>query len=70
VPMLAVTTIQYALHSLNHLVDIDRAHPAWTGYFDFFSLAIATVLLASLWRAAAREAQRPARVAGGGQARR
>ena len=39
VPVLAVTTIQFALHSLNHLVDIGNAHPRWTGYFDFFSLA-------------------------------
>jgi hypothetical protein len=48
VPVLAVTTVQFALHSLNHLVDIDRAHPQWTGYFDFFSLLASTVLLAGL----------------------
>lgn len=58
VPVLALTTIQYALHSVNHLVDIGNAHPAWTGYFDFFSLAAATVLLAWLWRIAALEARR------------
>jgi hypothetical protein len=52
VPMLAVTTVQFALHSINHLVDIDKAHPAWTGYFDFFSLALSTVLLAALVRLA------------------
>jgi hypothetical protein len=56
VPVLAVTTIQYALHSLNHLLDIGKAHPAWNGYFDFFSLAAATVLLAWLWRTAAAQA--------------
>jgi hypothetical protein len=55
VPVLAVTTIQYALHSVNHLLDIDKAHPAWDGYFDFGSLAAATVLLAWLWRTAAAE---------------
>ncbi len=55
-PVLALTTIQYALHSVNHLIDIGKAHPAWNGYFDFFSLAAATVLLAWLWRVAAREA--------------
>jgi hypothetical protein len=59
VPVLAVTTLQYALHSVNHLVDITKAHPAWTGYFDFFSLAAATVLLAWLWRVAALQARRP-----------
>ncbi len=52
VPVLALTTVQFALHSVNHLVDIDRAHPAWAGYFDFFSLASSTLLLAYLWRAA------------------
>jgi hypothetical protein len=52
VPMLALMTIQYALHSVNHLIDIGNAHPAWEGYFDFFSLTLATVLLARLWRAA------------------
>jgi hypothetical protein len=57
VPMLALMTIQYALHSLNHLIDIGKAHPAWNGYFDFFSLAAATVLLAWLWRTAAIEAR-------------
>jgi hypothetical protein len=57
VPALAVTTIQYALHSVNHLLDIDKAHPAWDGYFDFGSLAAATVLLAWLWRTAAAEAR-------------
>lgn len=57
VPVLAVTTIQYALHSVNHLLDIGRAHPAWTGYFDFASLAAATLLLAWLWRTALAEAR-------------
>ncbi len=57
VPMLALMTIQYALHSVNHLIDIGKAHPAWNGYFDFFSLAVAAVLLAWLWRRAVLEAR-------------
>lgn len=57
VPVLAVTTAQFALHSINHLVDIERSHPAWNGYFDFFSLALSTVLLAALLRGAARSAR-------------
>jgi hypothetical protein len=52
VPMLAITTLQFALHSVNHLVDIGRAHPEWNGYFDFFSLAAATLVLAWLLRTA------------------
>ncbi len=47
VPVLAVVSVQFALHSLNHLIDIGSAHPAWTGYFDFFSLAASSALL--LW---------------------
>ena len=53
--MLALMTIQYALHSVNHLIDIGSAHPAWEGYFDFVSLALSTVLLAWLWRLAAAQ---------------
>jgi hypothetical protein len=60
VPMLAVTTLQFALHSLNHLLDIGAAHPSWTGYADFFSLAATTLLLAWLWRMARSESSRPA----------
>ncbi len=58
VPVLALATIQFALHSLNHLLDVGNAHPAWAGYFDFFTLAAATVLLARLWRAASIENER------------
>jgi hypothetical protein len=57
VPVLALTCLQYTLHSVNHLVDIGKAHPAWNGYLSFFSLAAATVLLAWLWRTAALDAQ-------------
>jgi hypothetical protein len=52
VPMLAISTVQFALHSVNHLVDIERAHPAWNGYFDFFALAVTTIVLAWLLRLA------------------
>jgi hypothetical protein len=55
VTMLALMTMQYALHSVNHLVDIGKAHPAWNGYFDFFSLAAAAVVLAWLWHRAVLE---------------
>jgi hypothetical protein len=59
VPLLAVTTIQFALHSANHLLDIGKAHPAWTGYFDFFSLAASTLLLVWLLRLALEQARTP-----------
>jgi hypothetical protein len=57
VPMLAIMTIQFALHSINHLADIGDAHPGWIGYFDFFALAAATLQLAWLLRMGARESQ-------------
>jgi hypothetical protein len=57
VPMLAISTVQFALHSINHLVDIEKAHPAWNGYFDFFSLAAATILLGWLLRIALANAE-------------
>lgn len=52
VPVLAITTIQFALHSVNHLVDATTAHPQWVGWFDFAALSAGTLLLASLLRAA------------------
>jgi hypothetical protein len=54
VPLLAVTTVQFALHTVNHLVDASSAHPPWTGWFDFASLLAGTLLIAWMWREAAR----------------
>ena len=54
VPVLAIVTAQFALHTINHLLDVEKAHPRWTGWFDFFSLLISSALLAWLWRSAAR----------------
>jgi hypothetical protein len=66
VPMLAILTIQFALHSINHLIDISGADPAWIGYFDFFALAAATVQLAGLtWLAAGRARTSPSNPQGG-----
>jgi hypothetical protein len=54
-PVLAIMTVQFALHSINHLLDISDADPAWIGYFDFFALAAATLQLAGLtWLALGR----------------
>ncbi len=52
VPVLAIATVQFALHTVNHLLDAGKAHPRWTGWFDFGSLLIATLLLAWMLRAA------------------
>ena len=45
VPVLALAFIQYALHSVNHLIDLGDAHPHWLGPANFGSLVLTTVLL-------------------------
>jgi hypothetical protein len=57
VPVLALAFAQYALHSLNHLIDIDHAHPRWLGPANFVSLVLTTVLLA--WMLSASRSARP-----------
>ena len=54
VPVLFLVTVQYALHSLNHLLDVSEAHPSWLGPANLISLLLATVLLAWMLREAAR----------------
>jgi hypothetical protein len=58
VPVLAMAFIQYALHSLNHLIDVGDADPGWLGPANFVSLLLATLLLGWMLRA---EAEVPAR---------
>ena len=48
VPVLTVLTIQYALHSINHLIDVDRANNSWAGPVDVATLGLATVQFAVL----------------------
>jgi hypothetical protein len=45
VPALAFATGHWALHALNHLVDIGAADPRWVGVFDFFALTAGAVAL-------------------------
>ena len=47
-PVLVVATLQFVLHTVNHLVDIDEATPQAVGVIDFVSLLVATALLAIL----------------------
>jgi hypothetical protein len=54
VPVLFIVTVQYAIHTINHLFDIAGTDPAWQGYFNFFSLLLVSVLLAGLLAGAAR----------------
>jgi hypothetical protein len=53
-PLLAFAALEYALHAINHLVDVGEATSALTGWFDFFALSAIALLLGALasfaWR--------------------
>jgi hypothetical protein len=59
VPLLFCVTVQFALHSINHLVDIDAAHPRWLGPADFISLTLAAIMLTVLLARALRPPAKP-----------
>jgi hypothetical protein len=44
-PVLVLSFAQYALHSLNHLLDVGEAHPEWLGPANLASLLLTSVLL-------------------------
>jgi hypothetical protein len=48
VPVLAILTIQYVLHSINHAFDVDRAHNSWAGTFDVVTLSLTAIQFAVL----------------------
>jgi hypothetical protein len=50
VPVLALALVQYALHSLNHLIDIGESDPTWIGPADFGLLTLGAVLVAWMLR--------------------
>jgi hypothetical protein len=58
VPVLAVAFFQYALHSVNHLIDVGEADPGWLGPANLVSLLVATLLLGWMLHT---EAEVPAR---------
>jgi hypothetical protein len=58
VPVLAISFLQYALHSLNHLLDVGEADPEWLGPVNLVSLLLATLLLGWLLRAEAEASAR------------
>ena len=53
-PVLVFAALEYAIHAINHLVDVDKASSSLTGWFDFFSIALIALLFAALasfaWR--------------------
>jgi hypothetical protein len=55
VPVLFLVGLQYAIHTLNHLIDIGETDPGWLGPFNFVSLALVTLVTGYVLAAAARE---------------
>lgn len=56
VPVLAVAALHFALHALNHLLDVGDADPGWVGPADLAVLAAGAVLLVLALRRAGRVA--------------
>jgi hypothetical protein len=54
VPVLFLVALQYALHTINHLVDIGDTDPGWLGPFNFFSLLLLTIVTGWVLGGAAR----------------
>jgi hypothetical protein len=50
VPVLAFALAHYALHALNHLIDIGEPDPSWVGPADFVALAMGAALVAWMLR--------------------
>jgi hypothetical protein len=44
-PVLLLAFSQYALHSLNHLIDVGEADPSWLGPANLAALVVTAVLL-------------------------
>ena len=60
VPVLAITTVQFLVHTINHGIDAGDSNNSWAGPVDVVSLGLATVQLAALlWLLRRREAGTP-----------
>jgi uncharacterized protein DUF4345 len=56
VPVLALATIEFVLHAINHLADIGDADPKWNGPATFAAVAAGAALLGWMLSVAARDA--------------
>jgi hypothetical protein len=54
VPVLFFATLEYAIHAINHLVDVGEAASDGKGWFNFFAITLLTLILVALttfaWR--------------------
>jgi hypothetical protein len=53
-PVLVFSALEYTIHALNHLVDVNKASSDLTGWFDFFALSLIALIFWALasfaWR--------------------
>jgi len=53
-PVLVFAALEYAIHAINHLVDVGKASSDLVGWFDFFAIAVIALIFAALasfaWR--------------------
>jgi UPF0716 family protein affecting phage T7 exclusion len=57
VPVLFLIALQYAIHTINHLIDIGGTDPGWLGPFNFLALAFLTFVTGYVLASAARRAR-------------
>ena len=55
VPVLVITLVQYALHLVVHIVDVNKAHPPAAGWGTVGGLALPVLVLAYLLRRASAD---------------
>lgn len=48
VPVLAILAIQYGLHLVSHVIDVNAGDPAWHGPFGLVAEALGAVVLTAL----------------------
>jgi hypothetical protein len=54
VPLLVLALVQYGLHVINHIVDVEKTKPGWQGPLNAITLAVIGVALWYLLRLASR----------------
>lgn len=48
-PMLGILALQFALHAISHLIDVDASDPSWNGPFVLATQALGVVVLGGLF---------------------
>jgi hypothetical protein len=53
-PVLVFAALEYAIHAVNHLIDVQKAGSDFVGWFDFFAIAAIALIFGALasfaWR--------------------